>query len=109
MFNDEGEFHSQLLKLAGVTKVPLILTMSRLDATVTKSFFEPFKLLEIDYDYVNYRYQQMRPKDLLKSLQIIYLFEGLIGNLITNEPVTNESIIIPYANIMLSQLDSAYQ
>lgn len=43
VFNDEGEFHSQLLKLIGVTKVPVILTVSELSREVRTSFLEPFK------------------------------------------------------------------
>ena len=78
VFHDESEFHQQLLKLIGVTKVPIILTMSNLSPDLKYSFLDPFKQLNIDYDLVNYKYQQMRPRDLLFAFQTILLFESLI-------------------------------
>lgn len=78
VFHDESEFHQQLLKLIGVTKIPIILTMSNLSPELKYSFFEPFKQMNIDYDLVNYKYQQMRPHDLNFAFQTILLFESLI-------------------------------
>ncbi len=34
--------------------------------------------MNIDYDLVNYKYQQMRPRDLLLAFQTILLFESII-------------------------------
>lgn len=56
VFNDESDFHSQLLKLICVTKVPIIITLSKITDDVNRSFIEPFKEMNIDYDLVNYKY-----------------------------------------------------
>ena len=52
--------------------------MSNLSPELKNSFLEPFKQMNIDYDLVNYKYQQMRPHDLYFAFQTILLFESLI-------------------------------
>lgn len=75
MFHDEAEFHSQLIKLIGVAKIPLILTMSALPPQIDESFMSPLRELEVPFDVVKYKYMQLRPKEIVYLLKIISVFE----------------------------------
>ena len=52
--------------------------MSNLSSELKNSFLDPFKQMNIDYDLVSYKYQQMRPRELFFAFQTILLFESLI-------------------------------
>jgi len=64
VFHDEGDFHSQLIKLVGVTKVPLILTMSNLTPDLETTLMNPLREPNVAFDIVNYKYMKMNPKEM---------------------------------------------
>ena len=64
VFHDEGDFHSQLIKMVGVTKVPLILTMSKLTPDLETSLMNPLKETNVAFDIVNYKYMKMSPREM---------------------------------------------
>jgi hypothetical protein len=69
----------------GVTKVPLILTLSQLTTETEASLIKPLKDTGIVFDLVKYKYMKMSPKELLASLKLIGTFEELISNTIEDE------------------------
>jgi hypothetical protein len=73
------------MKLVGVTKVPLILTLSQLTPEAEASLIKPLKELGIAFDLVKYKYMKMSPMELVASLKLIVTFEELIANTIEDD------------------------
>ena len=73
------------MKLVGVTKVPLILTLSQITPEIEASLMKPLKDSGIAFDLVKYKYMKMSPKELVVSLKFIVTFEELIANTIEDE------------------------
>ena len=73
------------MKLVGVTKVPLILTLSLLTSDLEASLIKPLKESGIVFDLVKYKYMKMSPKELVASLKLIVTFEELIAKTIEDD------------------------
>lgn len=73
------------MKLVGVTKVPLILTLSQLTSEAEESLIKPLKDLGIAFDLVKYKYMKMSHMELVASLKLIVTFEELIANTIEDD------------------------
>jgi hypothetical protein len=73
------------MKLVGVTKVPLILTLSKLTPEVEASLIKPLKDSGISFDLVKYKYMKMSPMELVASLKLIVTFEELIAKTIEGD------------------------
>ena len=79
------------MKLVGVTKVPLILTLSQLTSEAEASLIKPLKDLGIAFDLVKYKYMKMSHMELMTSLKLILTFEELIANTIEEEDFDKHS------------------
>jgi len=82
VFNDEAEFHSQLIKLLTVTKVPVILTM-RENKELKDYLKSQMMEMGIVSDIVKYRYLRVNKAELAFAIKTIYLLEGFISRAIT--------------------------
>ena len=83
MFHDEADFHSQLIKLIDVAKVPVILTLS--DSEVRRKISGSLDEIGATYEVAKYRYTQMDKQTTLNALQTISLFENQVANIISNQ------------------------
>lgn len=83
MFHDEAEFHSQLVKLIEVTKVPVILTLS--DPEVRRKIAGCLEELGVTFEVAKYRYTKMDSQSAISALWTIQLFETQLARLIGNQ------------------------
>lgn len=81
VFHDEGEFHNQLIKLIGVTKVPIILTMED-DQKIKSMLKYEMDALSINYDIVRYRYLRITQQEMKTALLMIQVFETIVTRVI---------------------------
>lgn len=84
VFNDESEFHPQLLKLISVTKVPVILTMSE-NPEVKAQVEAALSDAEVSFEKVKYKYLKPKTDELRIALSIIKVFESEIGQLFATD------------------------
>lgn len=89
MFHDEAEFHSQLIKLIDVAKVPVILTLS--DPEVRRKIKASLDEIGVTYEVVRYKYTQMEYQTALNALWTISMFENQVANLIGSQELEEPS------------------
>lgn len=105
VFTDEGEFHSQLIKLLEVTKVPVIFTM-RENKALKEYLKQKMVELGLAFDVVKYRYLKAAQDELRFILVIIHLLEGFVQTVMrsADESAWDISKELEEANRLCSQM-----
>lgn len=78
IFEDEADFYSQLIKLIGMTKVPIILTATS-QYFVSKNLLPALHRAQLNYETIQYKVRRPESSELFVLTLFIYIFERFVS------------------------------